>query len=606
LLRGPQGTLYGRNSMGGVLSLRTLSPSDAVRPSVRLEYGTANTLRLGFLATSGENAFSATFRHGDGFFPNTYKEELCDPYDGLSLRWKWEKPSGKGNYLSNVLYAGLSREGGFAYGLYENGVQHDVAYNDEGSYARLSVMEGFKLRHRADRMTVEGAASLQLLCDDMHMDQDYTPKSIFTLRQLQHSGAGTFELSCRRNDTKAAWQPVTGVFTFFRLNHSHSPVQFKRQGIESLILDNANSHIPEEIGFLSISDQSFPVESDFLIGSWNAAVFHESALHLGKWLLTAGVRLDYEGGWMDYDCETTLHYRFQPYMVADKEYTLPYRGDERHSRLVLLPKLSALYEAAPWLSLYLSASKGYRAGGFNTQIFSDILQNLTMNGIMKDLGVHLEKKFKGISASATEYDPEYAWNFEAGSRIRKGRLELEASVFHMDVTSQQLTTFPPGQNIGRMMTNAGRSRIRGVETSAEWRGDDFHGELGWSFCDARFVSYDDGNADYSGKHVPYAPAHTLYLGAGYTFHFGKCALSADAGLRGAGPFWWNEDNTRKEDLQLRLDARLALSYGRWELYLRGTDLTDNDGRCFYFKSIGNEFFASVKPRILITGLSIKL
>lgn len=605
LLRGPQGTLYGRNSMGGVLSLRTLSPSDAVRPSVRLEYGTANTLRLGFLATSGDNAFSATFRHGDGFFPNTFKDELCDPYDGLSLRWKWEKPSGEGDYLSNVLYAGLSREGGFAYGLYEDGVQHDVAYNDEGSYARLSVLEGFRLRHRSDKISTELSASLQWLSDDMHMDQDYTPRPIFTLRQKQDSGAGTLELSFRRNDLKAAWQPVTGVFAFFKLNHSLAPVEFRRQGIESLILDNANRNIPEEIGYLTIADQEIPVLSDFLIGNWNAAVFHESTLRRGRWLFTAGIRLDYEGGHMDYDCKTTLHYRFMPYMKAEKEYKLPYRGSLDHSRVVALPKFSVLYEAADWLSVYLNAARGYRAGGFNTQIFSDILQNLTMNGLMKDLGVYLVKPFKGINASATEYDPESAWNYEAGARIRKGRFGLESSVYYIDVRNQQLTTFPPGQSIGRMMTNAGRSRSIGAESALEWRGKDMHGEVCWAWCDARFVSYDDGNADYSGNHIPYAPAHTLYMGGGYTFHLGEYSLVADASLRGAGPFWWNESNTRKEPLQLYLDGRLALTRGRWELYLRGTNLTDNGGRCFYFKSVGNEFFASVKPRILITGLSIK-
>nr|MCR5519945.1 TonB-dependent receptor [Bacteroidales bacterium] len=201
---------------------------------------------------------------------------------------------------------------------------------------------------------------------------------------------------------------------------------------------------------------------------------------------------------------------------------------------------------------------------------------------------------------------ESAWNYELGGRFRKNRLSLESSIYYIDVRNQQLTTFPPGRSIGRMMTNAGRSRSMGAEAELGWRGEDFHGELSWSYCDARFVHYNDGNNDYSGNHVPYAPAHTFYLGAGYSFHFGDYTLVADASLRGAGPFWWNEDNSRKEELQLFLDGRLALLFGKWEIFLRGTNLTDAGGNSFYFKSIGNEFFASVKPRILITGLSIKL
>ena len=606
MLRGPQGTLYGRNAMGGVLSMQSLSPSDGLRRTARLEYGSAGSLRAGGIVTLGNNVLSATFRHSDGVFPNQYTGANCDPYDGLSARWKWEKQTGERLFLSNTLWTSLSKEGGFAYAQWKDGTLLPVSYNDEGSYRRLSVLEGMSARWWSDAVVADAAASIQVLSDDMRMDQDFTTASVFTLGQRQLSGAGTLELRLRRTDTKAAWQPQTGVFALYKLNRMIAPVTFKRDGITRLILDNANGHIPPDIGYLDIPDGQIPVDSEFLIGIWNAAVFHESVFSVGKWLLTAGLRLDYEGGMMDYDCLASLHYRFVPTMSSDKPFSVPYSGREGHSVFEVLPKLSALYRAGESLSLYSTVSKGYRAGGFNTQIFSDILQNMTMNGMMKDLGVYLDRPIVSVSADATEYDPETAWNYEAGARLGRGDLHAGLSAYYIAVRNQQLTVFPPGMSTGRMMTNAGRSRSIGAEAELDWTPGDFRTNIAWSWCDARFVSFNDGNRDYSGLRIPYVPRHTLYAGAGYSFRPGKFRVDADLSVRGAGPIPWNEDNTLTEPFRLRLEARLALAFPKWELYIRGENLTDTPGQSFYFKSVGNEFFAGIKPRMLFTGITINL
>lgn len=606
MLRGPQGTLYGRNSMSGVLSLSTLSPSDDAGPVIGLEYGTANTVRVGASFIIGNNALSATYRHTDGYFINTYKNAPCDPYDGLALRWKWEHHSGERLIMNNLLMLNVSKEGGFAYGQLQNDTLYPVSYNDEAGYSRLSVIDGFRIRYHGDATVTDFTTSVQLLSDDMHMDQDYTERSVFTLQQKQLSGAGTLELTIRRADTDATWKPQTGLFSLYKLNHLYAPVTFKRDGIESLILNNANSHIPADIGYLVISDDKMPVNSDFMIGSWNMALFHESVFDLGRWFITAGIRLDYEGGAMDYDCLARMHYRFAPIMTKDKELDVPYCGTVRHQHFELIPKLSALFKATDAVTLYATVSKGYRAGGFNTQIFSDILQNLTMNAVMSDLGVYMDRKFVSVSADNTEYNPENAWNLELGTRLKKGSFSAGASAYYMDVHNQQLTVFPPGMSTGRMMTNAGRSRSIGVETEFSWNPKQFRSHISWSWCDARFVSYDDGNNDYSGNPLPYVPRHTLSAGAGYSFRLNSKTLDIDANLNGAGPFNWDETGTRKEPFRLKAGCRIALVFPDWEIYVRGENLTDTQGHSFYFKSIGNEFFACCKPRMIMIGTTFNL
>ena len=109
VLRGPQGTLYGRNAMGGVLALQSVSPTDGMRRGFHLEYGSANSMRVGGIYTIGHHVLTAQYRHGDGFFRNEYKGRNCDPYDGLSLHWKWERKVTDRLFMGNTLWASLSR-----------------------------------------------------------------------------------------------------------------------------------------------------------------------------------------------------------------------------------------------------------------------------------------------------------------------------------------------------------------------------------------------------------------------------------------------------------------------------------------------------------------
>ena len=131
-LHGPQGTAYGRNALFGVLSVRTQAPAREEMLRARLEYGLAHHVRAQVSWHHGEHAFSLGYRHSRGWFKNEFKDAWADPYNGGQLRWRWDRRLSARWQMSNLLQAGLSAEGGFAYGLWKDGVQHPVSYNDEG------------------------------------------------------------------------------------------------------------------------------------------------------------------------------------------------------------------------------------------------------------------------------------------------------------------------------------------------------------------------------------------------------------------------------------------------------------------------------------------
>lgn len=632
LFRGPQGTVYGRNSMCGVLSMTTLSPSSYSGVRALLEYGSANSMMASVSAYgSSEDGLAVgggiSYRHTDGFFTNAYDGASCDPSDAVSMRLRLEKQIKPDLYFENILSAGYVNQGGWPYRQYLADTKELLAtsYNDVCAYRRLNVTEAVKLRYDAPSYVLNSISSLQLLFDRMDLDQDFTDRSMFTLAQIQREGALTQEFVLRpKQEWKTEWWDwQSGAFAFYKYNRMSAPVHFKHDGISELILGNANSNIPEDVagGYsdpLLIKEDNFVIGSEFGINTFGAAMYHESYFTFGKWLLTAGLRLDYEGNSMNYCSDAQIHYRFQPTMPDYKPFETVYKGRVGNHYVEFIPKLSALYDAGSIggngkARAFAVVSKGYRSGGFNTQIFSDILQNMMMNGLMADLGVYLDDPGTAVRAENTAYRPEKSWNYELGGNLEFGRerhgVSLSGSAFLIACRDQQITLFPPGKSTGRMMANVGRSRSIGVELSALYRLGDFVLSGSYGYTDARFTRYDDGNSDYSGNRIPYSPEQTLNVRAGYTFTFMNPsfrALSINADCSGVGRIWWDEANTLVEPFRMLYGADATLRLKWVDVRFRADNLSGEDYNVFYFKSIGNMFFQRGKPFRWTVGLVYNL
>ena len=616
VLRGPQGTLYGRNTIGGQLNIYTLSPLGYSGVRASAEYGTGNTVRAkasyyGRVSDNFGISVGGFYTRTDGFFDNAYDGSDCDRGHsaGGRVRMVWQGADGWS--IDNVASVGSSLEGGYAYCLYdeESGTVSPVNYNGPNSYERVNVTDGFVVKHEGEKMLFTSATGYQYLYDRMLIDNDFTPRSLFTLVQQQREHALTEDIVLRSNDDSRRWQWITGAYGFYKRLRMKAPVTFLEDGIGDLILGAANAGIQSVMPWakLMIEESAFDIASNFKIPTYGLALYHESSLRAGRWRFTAGLRLDYEASRMDYDNYTSIHYRLSPMMPQFKELSMPFAGRERMDFLELLPKFAVNFSTGAG-ELYVAASRGYKAGGFNTQIFSDILQNRLMAAMMEDMGMPAQPSPYN-EASATTYKPEYSWNYEAGGHLAfaEGRVRTDFSLFWIECRDQQLTVFPEGTTTGRMMSNAGRSRSRGVEVSLSWNPTTRLGVWGsYGFTDARFVKFDDGEADYAGNVLPYAPRNTVSLGATYRLHVGARMLDdvvVNCSWQGAGKIYWNESNTLSQNFYSQLGASVDLRKGDFTLSLWGRNLTGTDFYTFYFKSVGNSFFSHGKPRQLGLTLS---
>ncbi|MBC8592176.1 TonB-dependent receptor [Oscillospiraceae bacterium N12] len=664
VLRGPQGTLYGRNTMGGLIRVHTKSPFSYQGTDIRLgaaTYGNYNASLTHYHRLSDQLAFSAGgfYEHADGFFKNSWlNNKKIDRINagGGRLRSIY-LPSENLKLDFNVNYE-YSDQGGYPY-FYTGKVDEAdrekderkdkiglISYNDESSYYRNLLNASVNIEYQATNFTLSAVTGYQHLKDRMFLDQDFTEEDIFNLEQKQKLNTISEEIVLKSKPGRR-WEWATGAFGFYQWLHTSGPVMFKERGIQSMLEDEINNHIPDmgKMGQMSVDITTSPlwVSGSFDTPIVNGALFHQSTFHdlLVKGLsLTIGLRLDYEKNSMTYSSRSDINYNFNMNSVMIKDpisqalsLAPAFNGKLDNDYLQLLPKFALQYEWKKGNSVYGTVSRGYRSGGYNVQMFSDLIKSSMRNGMQGQIKESLTEIFSHMQgmppsvidkilanipgagpepdvAAATTFKPEYTWNYEVGAHLTlfDNRLFADMAAFYMDTRNQQVAKFAES-GLGRVTVNAGKSRSYGAEIALRAAiTDAFSLNANYGYTYATFREYAvDKNTNYKGNYVPFVPKHTLNAGAQYIFRIAPRhwldRVQLNANYNAAGRIYWTEANNASQSFYGTLNGRVSLEKGNGAIAFWIRNALDKKYEAFYFESMGNGFMQKGRPMQL--GIEVR-
>ena len=656
VLRGPQGTLYGRNTMGGLIRVHTKSPFSYQGTDIRLgaaTYGNYNASLTHYHRLSDQLAFSAGgfYEHADGFFKNSWlNNKKIDRINAGGGRLR-------SIYLpsENVNYE-YSDQGGYPY-FYTGKVDEAdrekderkdkiglISYNDESSYYRNLLNASVNIEYQATNFTLSAVTGYQHLKDRMFLDQDFTEEDIFNLEQKQKLNTISEEIVLKSKPGRR-WEWATGAFGFYQWLHTSGPVMFKERGIQSMLEDEINNHIPDmgKMGQMSVDITTSPlwVSGSFDTPIVNGALFHQSTFHdlLVKGLsLTIGLRLDYEKNSMTYSSRSDINYNFNMNSVMIKDpisqalsLAPAFNGKLDNDYLQLLPKFALQYEWKKGNSVYGTVSRGYRSGGYNVQMFSDLIKSSMRNGMQGQIKESLTEIFSHMQgmppsvidkilanipgagpepdvAAATTFKPEYTWNYEVGAHLTlfDNRLFADMAAFYMDTRNQQVAKFAES-GLGRVTVNAGKSRSYGAEIALRAAiTDAFSLNANYGYTYATFREYAvDKNTNYKGNYVPFVPKHTLNAGAQYIFRIAPRhwldRVQLNANYNAAGRIYWTDNAS--QSFYGTLNGRVSLEKGNGAIAFWIRNALDKKYEAFYFESMGNGFMQKGRPMQL--GIEVR-
>lgn len=640
VLRGAQGTLYGQNAEGGLVRMYTRNPFNYQGTDINLSAGShfyRNAEISHSQKLSDKVAFNIAGFYGGqkGFFRNIGTGERADKYNeaGGKFRLGW-RPASRWNidFMADYQYV---NQNGFPYGELdiESNETNSPNTNRPSTYRRNMLNSGLNILFKANRFDFTSTTSYQYLRDNMLMDQDYLPQDYMHLRQQQLQNAFTQEFAFKSNKLVGGfWHWTAGAFFSAQWLKTKGPVFFDdaitnpignairsqmynamvqafagrmiSQGIPAAMASTAAAAAIEKAGGVSL-DVSMGAPGLYHTPQYNLAFYHESNFDItDRFTATLGLRYDYT--------HTKIHYESSAFMTMAANvmgqkaaYTLSTELDRRaHSDFnQLLPKFGLSYKIGNRGSnIYATVSKGYRAGGFNIQMFSDVLQTELMansrNAMRGDYTVpHTEADYHNIDKTIS-YRPETSWNYEIGTRLNlTDNLQLDLSTYYMQVRNQQLSVMAGNYGYGRMMVNAGKSHSCGLE--ATLRGNLIDGHLDWaatySYTRAKFDDYTDSVTTSTGKsaisyednYVPYTPQHTFAARADYRFDFTNSALkhiTLGANVNGQGKIYWDEANSYSQKFYAVLGAHADVDFGWLAVSLWGRNLTDTRYNTFAIQS----------------------
>jgi len=548
VLRGPQGTLYGKNSTGGAIKLITKNPFDDEGGSV--EFNAGNFGRIDgrwYVAAPMSDRFAMSLAgavlHSDGYVTDPATGKDYNGEDTAALRAKFAfRPS-----------EGVTATFALDYTTQDNAltlgqptaplIRTDLAFGpvvlrpvDSGEYdfktrTSFDPNQGQKLTHKG--------ASLNVGWD---LNQDWTLKSISAWRKLDtHSfidiDASEFELG----DVLVAvdQEQVSQELQLQYDNHSNFQAIYGLYAMRETVPSYQEAYASDFFGFAGTPIAFLRTIDDDLTTRSVAAFGHVNWEFAPTWTLAAGLRYTRES--KDYDRSTST---FWGPILAVLDETVAFHGSKTWNAVT--PSLSLQKAFSDQVMGYVSANRGFKSGGFNGRANS------------------------AAEVSSALFDPEFVWTYEAGLKMRSanGRLQGNVAAFHSvyeDFQARVSEVQNPGSptpTFAFPVLNAAKLLIDGVElegTALIGEGTRLSGQV--SYLDARYdkfvdprVALDPTLADLH-DHVPFSPELTARIALQHTF-----------GLGDSGALTIGGDASYRDDTWLSVDNRPNLMQDAYTLY----------------------------------------
>ncbi|MCG6203131.1 TonB-dependent receptor [Rhodopseudomonas sp. HC1] len=566
ILRGPQGTLYGRNNLAGSVNVISNLPDPSrTYGEFGVDYGRFNTARsFGFFNTPIGNSGWAvrgalSGSRNDGYTPDDATGGKVNSLQDISGRFSVMGPvSDTVDFLGSVEHerqrtvdGAFMSEADFQAGRRSV----DIVNPFNGTLSTTTARAQFTARlDNGDRLV----SLTGFRTNETDFKGNSFPQGYFAATNAFFRSVGVAGFQYRAdNPFNGSYDQVSQEFRY----ESDRNERFKWVGG----LYAERSHGSRQYGLTNsfdsggfLSGSGVTLQSKGVTDTTALAAFADGTFALTeRWKVFGGARLGYDHKEFSYDFRsdnasfntifTPVVAGFAPAYLAS--LSAPY----------VTPRFGTQFEVTDTFNVYASLSRGYKSGGFNA----------------------------GFVALGDEkaFDAETLWSYEAGwkGRFLADRLSLNGSVFFMDWRNQQVQTF----NVATQSTpiqNAPKSRSYGAELEARLKLDDHWSvRAGLGYVDATYVDFKNALAtgasttiDVGGNQQQYVSKFSGTVSLGYAWNVGYDDLqgAAEVAYQFRSGFYFDVANTLRQPAYGLLNARIGVENERYAAHLWGLNLAD--------------------------------
>lgn len=573
VLKGPQGTLFGRNATGGAIRVTTKRPSFTPELRMTASYGSFEDVRLTAFATSpltDRLAVSLSFLYADneGYVRNVGTGNRVADSNALSLRGKiLFEASDRVEFMLTGSRNERTSNPAFTLGVL-NG--NSTAINLPGSIRANGPRE----------VSLSFDPTIEVVNDQVSFHA--------------RADLGFAELTSVTSYARTVTDLVTDIDrTNLPLVSASVPGEQKTWSQEINLVSQGDGNLKWFVGAFYYDDDA--TNSVIINGgtTFNTirqktqaiAPFGEVNLTLGDLTLIAGAR----------------------YNIEKKDYSIS-RGPASEVREITFntftPRLGLRYAATPYSSVYATFSKGFKAGGFD--------------GILA-----------GGALAVNPVFPENVDAFEAGYKFSKGRTSLSVAGFYYDYSNIQFQAFNPSAGGLTQVFNAAEAEIYGAEVEAAVEvaeGFAVRGSVAYTksqysdfpgatlFCPRGAPGL--GNAvipigannpctgavnttGASGNDLIRTPEFTASISPSYRHVFGDgSSIDASTTAFYSGRFFWDPGNRVEQPAYVLINAELGYTFPgqNFKVILWGRNLADELYSLYVTEAASGDSIAYARPR----------